>query len=154
VSLHEHTPHPHAARRREQGPVTVAGQSESLNERLARRGTLAFGTMWAFYLFVVYGALGAIFVSEQAALLYWSNWIQLWSLPLLMVGAVVLGQAADKRAQQTFDDVSMLMHDNEQLRTHLAAQDRVLTFNQRALLALAAHAGLKLEPPQESEVPQ
>jgi membrane protein implicated in regulation of membrane protease activity len=75
--------------------------------------------MWAFYLFVIYGALGAVFTSEQATLLYWSNWIQLWSLPLLMVGAVVLGRAADKRNQQAFDDTEAILHEIRAIQEHI-----------------------------------
>jgi len=91
--------------------------------RLAAWGTRKFGSMPAFYLFVVYGALGAVFVKYQATLLYWSNWIQLWSLPLLMVGGIVLGMAHDKMSQQQFDDTGALLHGQGEQANHLAAQD-------------------------------
>ena len=59
-----------------------------INESLALYLTKAFGTMWICYAFMVYGALPAfaIFQPHQASFLYWSNWVQLWSLPLIMVG--------------------------------------------------------------------
>ena len=125
MSLYEHVPHPHLKRRAEQGAPTVAGAvgTASLNMRLAAWGTRKFGSMPAFYLFVVYGALGAVFVKYQATLLYWSNWIQLWSLPLLMVGGIVLGMAHDKMAQQQFDDTEALLHGQSEQANHLAAQD-------------------------------
>lgn len=82
-----------------QGPVT------RFNLAFARRATLLFGTMWAFYACVIYGALGAVFTAQQATLLYWSNWIQLWSLPLLMVGTYVLGRDAEQRQRETHDAV-------------------------------------------------
>lgn len=115
---HPHVPHPHIAVRRQEGPQTVAkavADHPSLNLRLAAWGTRKFGSMPAFYLFVVYGALGAIFVKYQATLLYWSNWIQLWSLPLLMVGGIVLGIAHDKAAKQQFDDVEAILHGQQEL---------------------------------------
>lgn len=34
-------------------------------------------------------------------LLYWSNTVQLWSLPLLMCGQVVIGRAAEKQNNET-----------------------------------------------------
>ena len=124
MSLYRHVPHPHLARRRA-GPPTVAGAVEKMgvNMRLAAWGTRVFGSMPAFYLFAVYGALGAVFVTAQATLLYWSNWIQLWSLPLLMVGGIVLGKAHDRMAQQQFDDTELLLHEQDQQAAHLAAQD-------------------------------
>lgn len=125
MGLYKHVPHPHLKRRAEQGAPTVAGAVGKMpvNMRLAAWGTRVFGSMPMFYAFVVYGALGAVFVAHQATLLYWSNWIQLWSLPLLMVGALVLGKASDERAKQQFDDTEMLLHEQGQTAAHLAAQD-------------------------------
>lgn len=145
MKLFEHTPHPHIEARKEQGPVSLSPNGLSFNQRLAAKGTAWFGTMWAFYAFVIYGALGAIFVAEQATLLYWSNWIQLWSLPLLGVGAVVIGSAAEKRNQQGFEDTEAILHGQQQAAAHLAAQDAVilaiakrLELNVDQLVALAA----------------
>lgn len=135
MSLFEHKPHPHLEKRAAQGPVTLAKPHMSINDKVAARATLVFGTMWMTYCFVVYGALGAIFTREQATLLYWSNWVQLWSLPLLMVGAVVLGRAAERRNQQGFEDTEAILHGQVQAAAHLAAQDALL-------LAIAEHAGL------------
>lgn len=85
--------------------VASAGPVARFNLKFARRATLVFGTMWFFYACVVYGALGAVFPKYQAGLLYWSNWVQLWSLPLLMVGAYVLGQDSERRQRETHDAV-------------------------------------------------
>lgn len=102
-------PGPSGASAHPEDPVPVSpkppGAIARFNMSFARRATIIFGTMWAFYAFVIYGALGAIFPKYQAVLLYWSNWCQLWSLPLLMVGAYVLGQAAEKRDRETHDAV-------------------------------------------------
>lgn len=147
MSLFTHTPHPHIARREDQGPVKTADSFRSFrhaggvvghfNETIARHGTLIFGTMWAFYAFMVYGALGAVFPKYQVGLLYWSNWIQLWSLPLLMVGAVVLGKAADVRAQQTYDDAAAILAESLQIQEHLQAQDLVIERQEALLLKLS-----------------
>lgn len=124
--LHSYAPHPHIAARKKAGPVTLADiHGESFNGKLAAWGTRVFGSMPMFYAFVIYGALGAIWVSAQATLLYWSNWAQLWSLPLIMVGGVVLGKMAEKRAQQTFLDAEAILDQATQMQKHLAAQDTV-----------------------------
>lgn len=115
---------PHLEKRGKSGPAKIDDLTKgTINERLARRGTVVFGSMWMFYAFVIYGALGAIFVAQQATLLYWSNWIQLWSLPLLMVGGLVLGKASDKRAQDTYEDASAVLHEALQIQAHLDHQD-------------------------------
>lgn len=126
MSLHEHLIHPHIHARGEHGAATVAkavADHPSLNMRLAAWGTRKFGSMPAFYLFVIYGALGAVFTAHQATLLYWSNWVQLWSLPLLMVGGIVLGLAHDRLAKQQFDDVEAILHGLGEQAKHLDAQD-------------------------------
>lgn len=144
--LYQHVPHPHILHRRQEGPVQVDDIPQTLNEKLARRGTLIFGTMWAFYAFVVYGALGAVFTKQQATLLYWSNWIQLWSLPLLMVGAVVLGKASDKRAAQTFKDTEATLSEIQAIQNHLAAQDAENAALKAMVVAILAKYG-PLTPP-------
>lgn len=141
MSLYRYKPHPHIQNRQEQGPVTGESVTESINEKLARRGTLIFGSMWAFYVFVVYGALGAIFVKQQATLLYWSNWVQLWSLPLLMVGGIVLGKAADKRAVQTYKDAEAIMESAKQIQDHLLEQDAELQRQTKVLAFLMEKYG-------------
>ena len=78
-----------------------------LNDFVAEKSTLVFGTMWMFYAFFVYGLLPLIpFLAPfQSQIFYWSGWVQLWALPLLMVGQNVMGRAAELRAQETHDAV-------------------------------------------------
>ena len=45
---------------------------------------------------------------------------------VIMVGQDVLGKAGDKRAQQTFIDAEVILHECLQLQRHLAAQDRLI----------------------------
>ncbi|MCQ6282609.1 hypothetical protein JN080_26225 [Bacillus sp. EB600] len=56
--------------------------------------------MWAFYLFLLYSLLPLFFPQSMDKLLYWSNVIQLITLPLLAVGTSILGKNADERARQ------------------------------------------------------
>ncbi|MDQ7094235.1 hypothetical protein REC12_11605 [Desulfosporosinus sp. PR] len=78
-----------------------------LNDFLAEKATLVFGTMWMFYAFFIYGLLPLIpiLARYQSQIFYWSGWVQLWALPLLMVGQNVLGRAGEKRDQETHDAV-------------------------------------------------
>lgn len=80
---------------------------KKFNENFAKKMTLIFGTMWMCYAFMLYGLLSLIpqLVQYQDKLLYWSNWIQLWSLPLIMVGQNVIGKTSEKREQETHDIV-------------------------------------------------
>lgn len=91
------------------------------NEQLATTATLVFGTVWAFYALMLYGLLPLLFPGAITTLLYWSNVIQLVALPLLAVGANVLGRAAEKRAIETHDTVIAELKLAQQERDQLAA---------------------------------
>ena len=112
------------------------------NETVALYITKAFGTMWICYAFMVYGALPAfaIFHPYQTSFLYWSNWVQLWSLPLILVGTNILGRNAEKRSQLdheklaksyeeqqlTYSQVIAMLKKQEEMMTALLQQDKVL----------------------------
>ena len=99
--------------------------------------------MWVCYACMVYGLLPALsyFHPAQEAFLYWSNWIQLWSLPLIMVGTNILGRAAEERAeadhqkladsykrqQETYEQILSLIGKDDLLMAELVNQDAVLT---------------------------
>jgi hypothetical protein len=72
------------------------------NEALAVKLTRMFGNMWTCYAFMLYGLapLLRILQPHREAFLYWSNWIQLWSLPLILVGTNILSRDAERRAKQ------------------------------------------------------
>ena len=72
------------------------------NDWIAVHATLAFGSMWATYVFFLYGFAPIMWPKSLVTLLYWSNTVQLWSLPLLMVGQNVLGRAGERRDQEQF----------------------------------------------------
>ena len=65
------------------------------NNTLASRSTVAFSSMWAFYVFLVYGLMPIFFPHAINTLLYWSNVVQLVALPLLAVGQKVLSEKHD-----------------------------------------------------------
>lgn len=94
----------------------------SLNEMIALKGTRAFNTMWMFYAFAIYGALGAFFPNAQGQLLYWSNWIQLVSLPLIGVGLWLIGRSGEQRQQETHDAVMEELADVKELVAALRAE--------------------------------
>ena len=78
---------------------------KKINDWLAVHFTLAFGTMWTTYLFIVYGFFPLIWPAYYDKFLYWSNTVQLWSLPLLMVGTNLLGKSGERRNKETYDFV-------------------------------------------------
>jgi hypothetical protein len=75
------------------------------NDWLAIRGTKLFGSMWLVYLFFLYGFGAKIWPDNQDDFLYWSNTVQLWSLPLIIVGQNLLGILSERRSKQTHDMV-------------------------------------------------
>lgn len=115
-----HEPHPRLAER--SGPHLVQHERDALgfNGRLALWITRGFGSMWSFYILVGW-MLGWMalatagfwwFRKDQypfAFLLFLSNLIQLWALPVIMVGQHVLSMASDKQAMQTFRDTEAVL---------------------------------------------
>lgn len=98
------------------------------NDKIAIKMTKVFGTMWCTYAFIIYGLLGAVpsLAKYQVTILFWSNWIQLWSLPLLMVGAGVISAESAKAEsqqrgaieQQRQEDHQALMELVQELHAH------------------------------------
>lgn len=91
-----------------------------INERVAVWATRKFGTMWTAYLFCLYGMIPIVWVSLSSVVLYWSNWIQLWSLPLIMVGTAVIGRATERRIMEIHaaivDELKMEREQLQQLK--------------------------------------
>jgi uncharacterized membrane protein len=116
-----HLPHPHIARRKLRGAATTASEHVGFNGWLAAGITKGFGSMWAFYVLVfwmiawmVMASLGfSVFRFDQypfVFLLFLSNLVQLWALPVLAVGQQVLSRASDKQALQTYQDAEAVLH--------------------------------------------
>ena len=74
------------------------------NEKVAVLGTKVFSSIWTFYAFFIWGLLGMMPGLPKAftdiVLLVSSAWIQLFALPLIAVGAVVLNRASEQRAAE------------------------------------------------------
>lgn len=136
-SLYEHIPHPHVHARRATGPVKVADQHPTgnpfarANTKLAILITKVVGSMWCAYVFGLMDlfSLPDAIRGGSATLIAWiaQTFLQLVLLSIIMVGQNVQADAADKRAEATYHDVSVLLHEHAQLQAHLVAQDKLLT---------------------------
>ena len=148
-SLYEHIPHPHVHARRAAGPVKVADQHDTsnpvarVNTWLALWITKVVGSMWCAYAFGLMDlfSLPDAIKGGAATLIAWiaQTFLQLVLLSIIMVGQNVQAEAADKRAEATYHDVSVVLHENAQLQAHLVAQDKLLTL-------MAAKMGLDPVP--------
>lgn len=135
ITLVESHPHPWIQKRRAAKPPRVADHHIGLNGRIAAALTRRVGTMWAFYVALVF-QLGWIALAQAglikfdpypfAFLLFLSSLVQLLFMFVIMVGQGVLGQAGDNRAEQTYLDAEAVLHECFRLQRHLAAQDKVI----------------------------
>ena len=137
MSLFEYIPHPHVAGRAKQGPVKVADQHPQgtgfarLNTWVAVKITAIVGTMVCAYLFMALTLVSLPSALSSGNLLIIIAWIaqtflQLVLLPIIIVGQNVQAAAADKRAEQTYNDAEAVLHEAQQIQAHLAVQDKAL----------------------------
>lgn len=138
MSLYQHVPHPHIARRKAAGPVKVADQLPQgggyarLNRWVALKVTAGVGSMTCAYLFAVVALISLPAAIKSGSVIVIVAWIaqtflQLVLLAVILVGGNVQAAAADKRAEQTYLDAEAVLHEAQQIQDHLAAQDDVLT---------------------------
>ncbi len=115
-----HIPHPWIEERKKQGPHLTKHEHLGINGRLAVFISRKFGSMAAFYLLVAWmfgwialATMGfSIFKKDPypfTFLLFLSNLVQLFALPILAVGQQVLSRASDKQAEQTYRDAEALL---------------------------------------------
>lgn len=101
-------------------------ERETFNDRLAVYITKHFGTMGAFYVLVIWmfgwmllASLSVGIFKHDAYpftfLLFLSNLIQLFALPILAVGQQILSKAAEKQAEQTFRDAEAILKLQDQV---------------------------------------
>jgi len=87
--------------------------------------------MWCAYTFAVLAIAGlpTALKPGNIGLLFWtsSDFLQLTLLSVIIVGQNIQARAADKRAEQTYQDAEAVLHEAIQIQAHLAAQDEVLT---------------------------
>lgn len=137
MTLYNYVPHPHLARRREQGPVKVKDQLpratafSRANTWVAVKLTAIVGTMVCAYLFMILALISlpsALRSRDLIIIIAWiaQTFLQLVLLPVIIVGQNVQAAAADKRAEQTYLDAEAVLHEAQQIQAHLATQDAAL----------------------------
>jgi hypothetical protein len=147
-SLYIHIEHPHIEHRKAHGPIKVADQHNTtnavarFNTRLALSVTKVVGSMWCAYAFGLLDlvSLPSAIRGGTATIISWiaQTFLQLVLLSIIMVGQNVQADAADARSEATYKDAEALLHGQEQVAAHLAAQDAVLR-------SVAAKLGIEIE---------
>ena len=124
-------PHPRIAAHKTAKPPKTTDEHVGLNGRIALTLTTVVGTMWCAYVFAVLAliALPSALGGGLFPLVQWvsQTFIQLVMLSVIMVGQNILGRAADKRSEATYQDAEAIFHEAEQIQAHLQAQDDALS---------------------------
>ena len=129
-------PRPRIAARAKTPPPKTDDENVGFNGRLAALITKGVGNMWAFYVVALAMALWMAGLGQSLfgdpypwalMLLVFGGIIQMLLMIAIMVGQQVLGQAADKRATQTYKDAEAILHECQQLQAHLQSQDGLLS---------------------------
>jgi|SRR5579859_2162521 len=144
MALFEHHPHLHK-------PQNVnhlhAAEQTGFNQRVAVMITKGFGSMQAFYILVAWMLLWMALASfgiwrfksdpyPFTFLLFLSNLVQLWALPVLSVGQNVLSRKAELQAEESFNTTNKTFEDILQIMHHLEAQDEELLKQTKMLIDL------------------
>lgn len=108
------------------GPSLTKDEHLGFNGRLAIFITKKFGTMGTFYVLAIW-MIGWMILSVSGFwlfvkdpypftfLLFLSNIVQLFSLPILAVGQQALSRASDKQAEQTYKDAEAILTLQEEI---------------------------------------
>jgi hypothetical protein len=138
-AIYDYVPHrrteeklDHASR-----PIRVTDQLprrsavERFNARFAVKVTDAVGTMWCAYAFAALALVSLPSAIQSHSTVVVVSWVsqtffQLVLLSVVIVGQNVLAAAADKRAEDTYNDTDAILHEAVKIQEHLLAQDRVL----------------------------
>ena len=101
------------------------------NKQVALFTTRVVGTMWCAYLFALLALLSLPEVLSSGSLKDLVAWIAQTFLQLVLLSIIIVGQnisqvAADKRAEETFEDVSMSLDKAREIQAHLIDQDKEL----------------------------
>lgn len=116
----KHTPHSWIEERAKVGPHLTRGEHLGLNGRLAVFITNKFGSMGTFYVLVIWMfgwtilSMAGFWLFQKdpypfTFLLFLSNVVQLFALPILAVGQQILSRASDKQAEQTYKDAEAIL---------------------------------------------
>ncbi|MFT9399730.1 hypothetical protein [Acetobacter sp.] len=90
---------------------TVSAMLARINESVAVKMTMLFGSIWCVYAFFLFSLVPVLVPAWQNTLLYISNCIQLVALPALMVGNAVLSRGADRRAAEDHQALLEILSD-------------------------------------------
>jgi uncharacterized membrane protein len=162
MTLHEYIPHPHAHDPRNINHVhKEKQQAAGFNTRLAVLITKGFGSVWAFYTLIGW-MLGWMLLSTRHVgpfgadpypfvfLLFLSNLVQLWALPVLAVGQTVLGQHGELLAEEQYNTTIKAEHNIEQMMKHLNKQDEKIIALETELLKQTQMLALILKGTENS----
>lgn len=141
-----HITHSRLEERKKEGPRLTRNERVGLNGRLAVLITGAFGTMTAFYI-LVFWMFGWMLLAVAGFgyfrhdpypftfLLFLSNLVQLFSLPILAVGQQVLSRASDKQAEQTFKDAEATLRLEDEVHRLIKINNRLTEDIHRILVS-------------------
>lgn len=123
---YQHRPHVRLHARRK--PRTVQEHAgDSFSGRLAilitnRVATMTCAAVFAILAFI---ALPSALHAGIFATVQWlsQTFIQLVMLSIIMVGQKLLGRAGDERADATYKDAELVLHEAQEIQRHLALQD-------------------------------
>ena len=146
TEIFHHRPHPrtreHVAGSSPQ-PPKVDDERVGINGKVGLFITTIVGTMWAAYLFTIIAVISlpsAIRSGDSIIIVSWiaQTFLQLVLLPIIIVGQNIQGKAADKRADETYQDAEAVLHECLQIQAHLTAQDQAQQAQITELKALIA----------------
>ena len=135
MTHHEPLLHPREIERQAKGPSRVHDQLKDgsrvqrFNRYLAIKITTGVGTMWCAYAFAALALVSLPSVIQSGSVKELVAWVAQTFLQLVLLSIIIVGQnisqvAADKRAQDTFEDASASLHKANQIQAHLLEQDR------------------------------
>jgi hypothetical protein len=136
-AIYAYVHHPWTRGRLDEGPIKTVDQFPAhntfvrFNSWLGLKITLMVGTMICAYLFAVLALVSlpaSLETGNPMIIVAWvaQTFLQLILLPIIIVGQNIQATTADRRAQQTFDDVKATLHEIEQMQQHLSAQDAII----------------------------
>ena len=132
--IYEHIPHPHIEHRHAAGPTKTVDQRRidhpnpivRFNARFGLAITVVVGTMWCAYVFAGIALISLpdnVHSTQNLILWISSSFLQLVLLPVIIVGQNIQAKAADKRAEDTYNDADAVLHEVTHIQKHLLAQD-------------------------------
>jgi hypothetical protein len=153
--LFDHIPHPRTRARVDGNappPPKVDDARVGINGRIGLFITTVIGTMWAAYLFTLLALVSfpsAIRSGDKIIIVAWiaQTFLQLVLLPVIIVGQNLQSKAADKRAEQTYNDAEAVLHECLQIQAHLGAQDDA--YNKHLVLLTDLVAQVRGTPPAD-----